>query len=139
MVRHRLVPDVALGANEMSIRNFHRPYNRQVVTLPSEGVIKCGGCTHARAGYRLTNGTAVLYRCACCASTYAAPKWQKEALPHIVKQHEANVYGSYKELRERAPKGLTPEQLATFTLFRGRVEQLEARYQAERAGKRAAS
>lgn len=121
----------------MSIRNFDRPYNRAIVTRPAEGSVLCS--CRARAGYVLSNGSQVLYCCPSCASTYAAPKWTKEPLPHVANQHEANVYGSYKELRERAPKGLTPEQLATFTLFRGRVEQFEARYQAERAGKRAAS
>lgn len=119
----------------MSIAAFNRPFNRTVVTVPGQG-IRC--VCRAFAGYRLTSGSRVLYRCPACANGYTAPEWQAEALPHIAKQHEENVYGSYKELRQRLIE-VTPTELGEmFILFKSRIEQLEARYQNELAGRRTA-
>jgi hypothetical protein len=102
--------------------------------MPATGVILC--ICRARAGYVLRSGSSTRYRCPACASQYAAPEWQAEALPHIAAQFEAMVYDGYKLHRAT----YTPEQLAElFLTLRPRIEQLEARYQAELAGKRAAS
>ena len=107
---------------------FSRPYSRATVSGP--GFVQCR--CRARAGYRLTNGTSTIYVCPACASTYDNDKWQHEALPHVVAQFEAMVYDGYKLHRAT----YTPEQLAElFLTFRPRIEQLEARYQAELAGK----
>lgn len=115
---------------------FARPSHRSTVSGP--GFVTCGGCEHARAGYRLTSGSRTLYLCPACASHYAAPEWQAEALPHIQREHDELIYEAWRH--HRADHAMTPEQIASAfrETFRGRVEQLEARYQAD-AGKRAVS
>lgn len=111
---------------------FERPFRRSLVTGP--GYVQCR--CRARAGYRLTSGTRTIYACPACANSYPAPEWQAEPLPHIAAQFEADIYDGYKLHRAT----YTPEQLAElFLTFKPRIEQLEARYQAEIAGKRVAS
>ncbi len=38
----------------------------------------------ARAGYRITRGSRVIYRCPCCATHYDNVAYDVEPLPHIV-------------------------------------------------------
>lgn len=115
---------------------FDRPYHRLVVTRPGEGVqCACG----ARAGYRLSRGGETRYRCPACASHYDNAEWQSEALPHIANAAEEAIYISYREQRTRFPH-VTPERWAAGfrETFKPRIEQLEARYQAELELQRAA-
>lgn len=119
----------------MSIHGFNRSYNR--ATVSGSGFVQC--VCKARAGYRLTSGSRTIYRCPACANGYAAPEWQSEALPHIQREHDALLYAAY--VHRRVTYDMTPEQIASAyrEQFSGGVEQLEARYQAELAGKRAVS
>lgn len=118
---------------------FERPFNRAVTTRPADGAIVCRGCP-ARAGYRLSDGTRTLYVCPRCASDYDNIRWQHEPLPHVAKQGEENLYGAYKELRQRLAQ-VTPAELGEMFIltFKPRIAELEARYQAELAGKVRAS
>lgn len=109
---------------------FSRPYHRTVITRAGGVLCVCG----AVSGYRLISGSRVLYRCPACASGY--PAWQKEALPHIQREYDEMLYDGYKLHRAT----YTPDQLGQlFLTFKPRIEQLEARYQAELAGKVRAS
>lgn len=109
---------------------FERAFHRATVTRP--GLCPCG----ARAGYTLSNGRRTIYRCPACANGYTAPEWQAEALPHIQREFDAMVYDGYKLHRAT----YTPQQLASlFLTFKPQIEELEARYQAELAGKRVVS
>ncbi len=112
---------------------FSRPYDRTVITRPGE--CRC----RARAAYRLwpkgADGRGAVLVCPACAAGYDNAKYEHEALPHIRRAFDEMLYEGY--VHNRAT--YTPEQLAElFTSFKGRVEEFEARYQAE-AGKRAAS
>jgi tRNA(Ile2) C34 agmatinyltransferase TiaS len=119
----------------LSITRFNRLYNRTVVTMPGEFI--CCVC-RARAGYRLQSGSRVIYRCPACANSYDNREWKSEALPHIARQGEELIYEAYKFNRQRLSQ-VTPQELGEmFVLtFKPRLEQLEARYQAELAGRRA--
>lgn len=96
--------------------------------------MRCGGCP-ARAGYILRSGSRTLYRCPACVNGYAAPEWTAEALPHVQREHDALIWDAYVHNRQT----MTQEAIARAfrVTFEGRVEQLEARYQREVAGRRA--
>lgn len=90
----------------------------------SLGRCVCG----ARAVYRLTRGGLTRYRCAACAKSYPSPAWEADLLPAFQRHEELDIYQHYCELRDRLPD-LEPDLLGTLERFRGRVAELEARYQ----------
>lgn len=94
----------------------------------------------ARAGYTITpRGSGKPFdRCPACAGSYDNAKFEHEAMPHVARFWEEIVYGSYREQRLRSPH-VTPERWAAAfrETFAPRIEQLEARFQAEQEQRRA--
>lgn len=96
-----------------------------------EPFIEC--VCRARAGYRITSRSgSVFHRCPACANTYDNAKFEKESLPHVKSAFEELVYASYRHQRLTFPH-VTPERWAASFRenFGPRIEQLEARFQAE--------